>query len=220
VKQRILENPWTPTEETLERTGAGVIGAPKTDADSTKARQAGAKNLPMPMPKHVKALIPKNARWDYLANGEHPETGMWTQAGYDSKEEGWKSGPAGFGYGDGDDRTELKDMRGKFTRIYIRNEFVIPAGTDLKRLGLLINYDDAFVLHVNGKELLSKGIAKSKGGETEIEKHEAGVAEYFPLASFAESFKEGKNVIAIEGHNDGKDSSDLSLDPALLLETE
>lgn len=220
VKQRILENPWTASEETLERTGAGVLGAPKTDADSTKAQQAGAKNISKPMPKNVKALIPKNAQWDYLANGEHPETGMWTQAGYDSREEGWKSGPAGFGYGDGDDRTELKDMRGKFTKIYIRNEFVIPPGTDLKRLGLLINYDDAFVLHVNGKELLSKGITKSKEGKTEIEKHEASGAEYFSLEKFSESFKQGKNVIALEGHNDGKDSSDLSLDPVLLLETE
>lgn len=220
VKQSIVEKPWTPTAESPERTGAGVLGAPKTVADSNKAQHAGDKNIPKLIPKNTKAIIPKNAPWDYLATGEHPETEMWTQVGYDSKEEGWKIGPAGFGYGDGDDRTELKEMQGKFTAIYIRKEFKIPAGTDLKRLGLLINYDDAFVLHVNGKELLSKGITKSKDGKTQIKKHEASGAEYFSLSNFASSFKEGKNVIALEGYNDDKDSSDLSLDPALILETE
>jgi hypothetical protein len=219
VKHGVLDNPWTPDETTAERTGAGVLGAPKTVADAEEAREAGKKNVPGLMPKQFKAIIPSNAQWDYLADGEDPETEMWTKLGFDSKQEGWKSGTAGFGYGDGDDRTELTDMRGKFTAIFIRREFEIPKGTDLKRLGLMINYDDAFVLHLNGKELLSKGIVRGEDGIAKVEKHEASGAEYYPLAEFADTFREGKNVIALEGHNDSKDSSDLSLDPALVVET-
>jgi hypothetical protein len=197
-----------------------VLGAPKTVADAEEARKAGEKNLPSLMPKKFKSIIPATAQWDYLADGEGPETEMWTKLGFDPKQEGWKPGTAGFGYGDGDDRTELKDMQGKFTAIYIRREFEIPKGTDLKRLGLVINYDDAFVLHVNGKELLSKGVVRGKNGIVKVGNHEASGAEYFSLSAFADAFKEGKNVIALEGHNTDKESSDLSLDPALVLESE
>jgi acid phosphatase type 7 len=220
VKQTVIENPWTPTQDTLERTGEGVVGAPKTVTESDKAEDAGKKHEAKLAPKTSTPLIEPNAEWYYLADGDEPETEMWTKVGFDSKQEGWKAGPAGFGYGDGDDRTEIKDMRGKFTTIYIRKEFEIPKGTDLKRIGLLINYDDAFVLHVNGKEILSKQIERKENGDVSVNKHEASGAEYYPLAEFAASFREGKNVIALEGHNDDKDSSDLSLDPSLLLETD
>ncbi len=219
VKQTIVENPWTPTESTLERTGEGVVGAPKTIDDTNKAQQAGEKNSPKLAPKKYKSLIEQNASWDYLADGEQPETETWSKVGFDSKQEGWKTGAAGFGYGDGDDRTEIKNMEGKFTTIYIRKEFEITKGTDLKKIGLLINYDDAFVLHVNGKEIFSKEIERDKDGKVKVNKHEASGLEYYSLAEFADSFQEGKNVIALEGHNDSKDSSDLSLDPSLLLET-
>lgn len=219
VKQSIVKNPWTPNDSTPERTGAGVLGAPKTVADAEEARKAGKRNIPSLMPKDFTSIIPAYSHWDYLADGDEPETEMWTQLGFDSKQEGWKTGTAGFGYGDGDDRTEVKDMQGNFTTIFIRREFEIPKGTDLKRLGLVINYDDAFVLHANGKELLSKGITRGKNGQTKVEKHEASGAEYYSLADFSGAFKEGKNVIGLEGHNDSKDSSDLSLAPALIVES-
>jgi acid phosphatase type 7 len=112
----------------------------------------------------------------------------------------------------------LKDMQGKYSAIFIRREFEIPKGTDLKKLGLVINYDDAFVLHVNGKELLSRDIERGKQGAPRIGNHEASGAEYYSLSEFAGVFKEGKNVIGLEGHNISKTSSDLSLDPALVVE--
>ena len=143
---------------------------------------------------------------------------MWTKVGFDSREEGWKTGPAGFGYGDGDDRTELLDMKNNYTAIFIRKEFLIPEGTDLSRLGFVINYDDAFVLHANGRELLSKGVLR-KNGKTIVTKHEASGAKYFPLSEFSSAFKIGPNVLALEGHNDRKNGSDLSLDPFLIVDT-
>ena len=218
VEQSIVNNPWTPDASTQERTGAGVLGAPKTVAAANEALKAGEKHAPGLMPAKVKALIPSNATWEYLAGGAVPGSGEWTQVGFDAPAKGWKSGEAGFGYGDGDDRTELKDMQGNYSAIFIRREFVIPKGTDLKRLWLVINYDDAFVLHVNGKELLSRDIERGKEGEPKIGNHEASGAEYYSLAEFAGVFKEGKNVIGLEGHNISKESSDLSLDPALVVE--
>jgi hypothetical protein len=48
---------------------------------------------------------------------------------------------------------------------------------------------------------------------------EASGAEHYSLAEFADTFKEGKNVISLESHNTDKDSSDLSLEPTLVVET-
>jgi len=219
VEKYIVANPWMPDASTQERTGDGVLGAPGTIAEAKRASRHGKKNPPALAPEDFTPIIARNADWDYLAGGEEPETEMWTRQGFDAREEGWKSGTAGFGYGDGDDRTELKDMQGKYTSIFIRREFMIPDGTVLSRIGLVINYDDAFVLYVNGRRLLSKGITKDKDGNVIIADHEASGAEYYPLAIFADAFIPGTNVIALEGHNIGKESSDLSLDPSLILET-
>ena len=105
------------------------------------------------LPKNATNLIPPNARWSYLAGGQAPETELWTQLGFDiDEEDAWQEGVAGFGYGDGDDRTVLKEMKGNYTQVFIRREFEIPAGTDKRRIGLVINYDDGFALFLNGNK--------------------------------------------------------------------
>lgn len=219
VKQEVVAAPWTATRATEERTGEGVLGAPGTVKAAKKAAQAGKKNQAKLIPAKVKNLIPPHAEWAYLAGGEEPETEMWTKLGFDVREEGWKIGRAGFGYGDGDDRTVLNDMKSKgYTTVFIRREFDIPAGTNLKKLGLVINYDDGFVLHVNGREVLSKQVSRNEDGSVEVTPHEGNGAEYFRLAEFAEAFTTGRNVVAFEGHNWSNTSTDFTLDPYLVVE--
>ena len=169
------------------------------------------------IPKKTTELIPPNAEWEYLAGGQTPETETWTQLGFDAKEEGWSRGIAGFGYGDSDDRTVLKGMRGAYSSVFIRKEFEIKKGTNLRAIGLAINYDDGFSLYVNGEFVLSKSLRREEGSNLEVISHEANRPEYFPLAPFSKFFKEGQNVIAIEGHNIDLQSTDFSLDPYLLL---
>ena len=217
VEHSIVANPKVATAETEERTGAGVMGAPGTRRAARRAREAGQGGVATAVPKNATELIAPHAEWEYLAAKEGPETSDWTQGGFDWQEEGWAKGPAGFGYGDGDDRTVLEGMEGQFTTVYIRKTFLIPPGTDRKAIGLAINYDDGFALHVNGKEILSKSLEKRGSGAPEVSSHEASGVEYFSLAKFADLFKEGENVIAIEGHNVSLKSSDFTLDPYLLL---
>ena len=218
VEQNIVSNPRVATKETEERTGLGVVGSPRTKRDAEAARRAGEKNVAQMMPKKSTPLIPPHAEWDYLRGGESPETEMWTQVGFDAKEEGWLRGPAGFGYGDGDDRTVLDEMQGQYTTLFIRREFEIPAGTDKRRIGLAINYDDGFALFLNGKEVIAKSLTRLENGKTKVSLHEAEGAEYFPLSDFTEFLKEGRNVIAIEGHNIDLKSSDFTLDPHLVID--
>lgn len=217
VQQTVIANPRVATAKTEERTGAGVLGAPGTKRDAAAARQAGRRNVAQMVPKKFTALIPPHAQWSYLAGGETPETEMWTQVGFDPMDEGWAEGVAGFGYGDNDDRTLLEDMAGNYTSVFVRREFEIPKDTDLKKIGLVMNYDDGFALFLNGKEVLAKSLVREGKGKVRVSAHEASGAEYFPLAAFSQHLRKGRNVIAIEGHNVGKESSDFTLDPYLIV---
>ena len=164
-------------------------------------------------------LIKKEEKWQYLAEGKEPDDSSWTGVSFDAEKAGWKTGEAGFGYGDDDDKTVLAEMQNKYTKVFIRKEFEIPEGAELKSLGLLINYDDAFVLHANGRRLLNSNsfIVDEKTGAITVNDHEANNAEYFSLNDYAGAFKTGKNVIAIEGHNRNLESTDFTLDPQLLM---
>jgi len=193
-----LANPWAPDESTIEY-----------------APSRGPVRTP---PKNFQSVIPKHAEWDYLADGNTPEDQDWTSIDF---KETWLKGVAGFGYGDKDDKTEL-EMKGEYESVYIRKEFTLPEDVDLTKLFLAINYDDAFVLHLNGQRLLLQNCSiKSDTKDLKIESHEAKGYEYFSLSEYQEAFrKEGLNVIAIEGHNVSKSSSDFSLDPYLVSEVD
>jgi hypothetical protein len=165
------------------------------------------------IPQGAAPLIAQHAEWHYLA-GAHPQ-GQWTE--FDFVPEGWREGSAGFGYGDDDDATVLADMNGKYTTVYARTEF--PEVTDSNaELGLVINYDDAFIAYLNGKEVLRVGVKEGSGPKAEdIESHEAEGYVYFPLKDAHKYLRPDENVLAIEGHNTGQSSSDFTLDPYLVL---
>lgn len=166
----------------------------------------------------MREIIGEGETWEYLA-GREPKGSSWTGLSYDAKAKGWKTGSAGFGYGDDDDRTVLTDMEGKYKKVFIRKEFDIPEGTEFQRIALLIDYDDAFVLHVNGRRLLNSKslLVDEKTGEYTVTLREAGNPEYVALSAYAGAFKIGKNVIAIEGHNAELNSSDFTLHPQLVI---
>ncbi|MDG1364093.1 MAG: ankyrin repeat domain-containing protein [Akkermansiaceae bacterium] len=164
-------------------------------------------------------IIPKGAQWQYLDGGKRPESSRWTNLSFDSKASGWKTGKAGFGYADNDDETIITDMENKYLSIFIRREFELPKEAELKGLGLLINYDDGFILYANGRRLFesSNVNVEKKTGEITVNNHEANGSEFFSLGEYASAFREGKNVIAIQGINTNLESSDFTLDPQILM---
>ena len=111
-------------------------------------------------------------------------------------------------------------MRGKYTTVYLRQQFELPEGADASKLGLAVSYDDSFIAYVNGIEVLRVGVDIGRGAEARgFHPHEAsGKFEYFKLPKAKEAIKPGTNFIAIEGHNANLGSSDFSLHPILLLE--
>lgn len=164
-------------------------------------------------PEGLEPIFDKGAEWQYLA-GVRPGRD-WAQPDFDAGQ--WDVGPAGFGYSDDDDKTILKDMRGRYSVVYIRKSFEVSEIENIRELGLMINYDEAFIAYLNGKEVLRAGVGRGSGARaSDIESHEAKGFEYFRIDGHADLLRDGVNVLAIEGHNDEADSSDLTLDPYLV----
>jgi hypothetical protein len=167
-------------------------------------------------PEDFITLIPQHAEWHYLA-GTHPSGSSWMKLDFDARN--WKLGQAGFGYGYKDARTELPDMKGKYSVIYTRREFEVETAEYVAEIGVMANYDDGFVAYLNGHEVVRRGVGKGSGKDAkEIKAHDAGKYFYYPLKDFEKHLKDGPNVLAIEGYNVNLDSSDFLLDAYLILE--
>ncbi len=161
-----------------------------------------------------KWLIAKHADWKFYAAKTVPPDD-WRGVEFDDS--GWESGPAGFGYGDNDDRTVLESMRDQFRSVYIRKRFEVTSLEGLDSLFLYLNYDDGFIAYLNGHRIASDSV-RQVDGERAIDLHEADGFEEFVIRDAAKLVRIGQNVLAIEGHNAHLDSSDFSLDPCLLRE--
>lgn len=196
VVNKRLDNPWQPQN----------WKKPKSPGDEQGAEP----------PEDFFVAIPKFSEWSYLV-GAHPEGTKWTELKYDAAR--WKKGEAPFGYSYKEARTVLDDMQGNYTAVYLRHEFEVEHADHIAELGLMINYDDAFIAYLNGKEVVRKGVGKGDGkGAQQIKGHDATKHGYFPLKEFEKHLRDGVNVLAIEGHNSSLDSHDFLMDPYLLIE--
>jgi hypothetical protein len=185
--------------------------------DPWKKTKSPGEEVPAEPPEDFFTAIEKNSEWTYLA-GEHPADGTkWTEAKFDAKH--WKRGPAPFGYGYKEARTVLDDMQGRYSSLYLRHEFTVEQADYIAELGLMINYDDAFIAYLNGKEVVRKGVGKGHGKDVQqVKSHEAAKYAYFPLKDFEKHLRDGVNILAIEGHNSSLANHDFLIDPYLLIE--
>jgi outer membrane protein assembly factor BamB len=168
---------------------------------------------PTEPPENLESIIDQGADWQYLA-GSLPGSG-WMRPDFDAR--AWDVSEAGFGYSDDDDKTVLRNMRGRYSAVYIRKSFKVSGIDDIRQLGLMINYDDAFIAYLNGKEVVRAGVGRGSGPRaSSIKSHEAEGYGYFRIFEHSDLLREGVNVLAIEGHNDSLTSSDFTLDPFLV----
>lgn len=172
-------------------------------------------------------LIRENAIWTYFKGLEEPPAN-WRQPDFDDAS--WLSGPSGFGYGDGDDETELDDMeflepdgalpgQTGYRSLYIRKSFFLSGLPPNASLVLSIDYDDAFVAYLNGREIARSGINGliPRYDQLAATGHEAGMPEEFVVENASSILINGENVLTVQGHNVSDGSSDFSLIPELIV---
>jgi hypothetical protein len=110
-------------------------------------------------------LVAAGEDWRFLKGLNAPESG-WQTLPDASLSASWLTGPGGFGYGDGDDATELIDMLDSYTTVYIRREFTVTEVFDPELHAILsVRYDDGFVAYLDGVEVGRQFVPGTPGVE-------------------------------------------------------
>jgi hypothetical protein len=157
-------------------------------------------------------LVAAGDVWRYFKGSSQPPDG-WNQPDFDDAS--WLEGPAGIGYGDGDDATELDDMRGRYLTVFLRKEFEAGDLAGIEELQLTLIHDDGAVAYVNGVEVGRPGMPG--GPVSSITAAAASVeAQATAIRVPADLIRAGTNVLAVSIHNASTDSSDLSFTAVLL----
>jgi len=161
-------------------------------------------------------LIPAGSEWRYLDDGSDGGT-AWRNPGYDDSS--WATGPAEFGYGEGDEATVVSygpDSNNKYVTTYFRRAFVLDNPMAINALTLRLKRDDGGIVYLNGTEVFRSNL-------------DAGTVDYLTYAPVANDDGDtwfsmdvspsllvpGTNIIAVEIHQSTAGSSDLTFDCGL-----
>lgn len=166
--------------------------------------------------KH-KALLPAGSTWHYYDDRQPPPSD-WLLPTFDASE--WKKGPAPLGYGEGNEATELSfgiDDTNKRLTAWFRQEFVLESAPTTVLLNL--RRDDGALVFINGKEVVRSGLPDGKITFNTFANHIAmgfdeSVFHIYQLSDH--HLVPGRNVIAVEVHQNEPQSSDLALELEIL----
>lgn len=166
-----------------------------------------------PLPAVSAFPITKNATWSAHDQGKELGT-AWTSAGFDVAD--WIHGPGVLGYGDPVTTTLWygDNSASKFPTAYFRKVISISDVTKLSdSLALNMRVDDGAVVYVNGTEVLRVNMpAGAITYNTLAAKAPLTETEYYAYKISKSVFTNGNNVVAVEVHQDGLSSSDLTFD--------
>ncbi|UCD52916.1 MAG: CotH kinase family protein, partial [Phycisphaerales bacterium] len=164
-------------------------------------------------------LVAAESVWRYWDHEAAP-LGTWQEAGFDDRT--WATGTAQFGYGDGDEATVISygpDAANKYIAYYFRHPFEIGSPAGIDRIVVHLMRDDGAVVYLNGQEVLRNNMpAGNVTAETVAANVVSGIdeSEWFTFEVTPEHLVAGANILAVEVHQAGDTSSDLSFD--LILE--
>lgn len=168
-------------------------------------------------------LVPRGAVWRYLDNGSDQGT-AWRELAFPDRS--WRSGRSQLGYGDGDEATVVSYGSSPFSKhitTYFRHAFAVAEPHDVVGLRLRLLRDDGAVVYLNGTEVVRSNLLPfvsidsdtpafdNVTGDDEDELHD------FRL--LPEPLRAGRNVLAVEIHQDNPFSSDISFDLELVAES-
>ncbi|MBN1671398.1 MAG: lamin tail domain-containing protein [Kiritimatiellae bacterium] len=167
------------------------------------------------------ALVGHENDWRYFKGTTEPSA-SWRTMPDAALGGAWLSGPGGIGYGDGDDATVLSDMQNSYSTVYIRQSFVVEPGFNTQSpVVLRLDYDDGFVAYLNGSEIARVYAAGYPPAYSALAtgSHEAGAPEFFTVGLAGDVLALGTNILAVQGLNQGADSSDFSLIADLFMQS-
>jgi hypothetical protein len=159
-------------------------------------------------------LIATNSVWKYLVTPAAPAA-SWRDIDFDDT--AWPSGRAQLGFGDGDEATTIgsgPDPNHRYVTTYFRQSFTV-ADPNVFGGGLVrLLRDDGGVVYLNGTEVFRSNMGGgSPDWPTEAPTSALAADEtttYYPTNITTGLLRTGTNVMAVEIHQNGAASSDLS----------
>ncbi|MBP7148345.1 MAG: DNRLRE domain-containing protein [Acidobacteria bacterium] len=166
--------------------------------------------------------------WRYFKGTVEPTPGdltAWTAIDFDDA--AWLEGASGFGFGTDCSAlhgTVLSDMQNGYVSVYLRKAFRVDDPARVSSLTLTVDYDDAFVVYLNGTEVARRNVAGTPPAYSQLATadHECSscngtcnAAEVIDISSFKSALVAGMNVVAIQAHNLSSGSTDFTLSAAL-----
>ena len=164
-------------------------------------------------PGASQTLVGVGSTWKYFkgtAEASTP-TNAWRLLAFNDLS--WNSGPAPFRYGDGLGGTLLSDMPSGYATVFLRNKFVVTNAVQIQNLRLSVDFDDGFVLWLNGAEIFrANAPANLAHTSLALTEHESGTFETYTLLGAGAFLLEGTNQLAVQGFNTTLNSDDFKFD--------
>lgn len=160
-------------------------------------------------------LVSKEQVWKYSDTGTEPAT-SWKNLAFDDS--AWKSGQAELGYGDGDEKTLVdygSSSNNKYITTYFRKNFSLNNKQKITGLTLNLKCDDGAVVYLNGTEIQRYNMPVGAIGFGTLASTAIGGTDESTFHTFSiglENLIAGNNSIAVEIHQSGGTSSDISFD--------
>lgn len=161
-----------------------------------------------------------DAAWRYRRGTSEPPAG-WQAVDF-TEDDTWMTGetPLGFGNGDFIPASELTDMQGNYSTIYLRHPFTVTSGAIPGRLRVRVYVDDGAIIWLNGTEVARLHVGTGfKGHDATAAEDREPSWEDVDLTGIEGLLNVGTNVLAVlalNGSLDGPAGSDFSIDTALL----
>lgn len=157
-------------------------------------------------------LVATGSSWRYLDTGTSPG-GDWTNRDFGDAH--WLAGKGQLGYGDGDEATVIgygDDSENRYPAYYFRHKFMVDDPTTLSQIRLRLLADDGAIVYLNGVEVFRPRMPA--GAVNHLTFSQATAPEnFFDLAHLEPSqLVAGENILAVEVHQTGRRSSDVSFD--------
>ncbi|MCZ6598895.1 MAG: hypothetical protein O7B99_14755, partial [Planctomycetota bacterium] len=173
---------------------------------------------PAGLPDLYRPIVGAGSEWRYLDDGSDPGA-SWTAPEFDDA--GWASGAAPLGYGDGDEATVVgfgPNEDQKFITTWFRQAFEVADPDVFDQLAVRLQRDDGGVVYLNGTEIFRSNLPSGDvTSATEAKSAVVTSAEdaFFETLADPSLLVPGRNVLAVEIHQSGADSPDVSFDLTL-----
>ncbi|MFT5409295.1 MAG: hypothetical protein ACI9NC_002016, partial [Verrucomicrobiales bacterium] len=164
----------------------------------------------------VQTFLPAGSTWSYRKGASEASAPIsaWRDLSF-TEDVSWSRALAPIGYGDGDDVTQINDMRDNYTTVYLRKTFEVVAGEIPASLLVRVYVDDGAIVWINGIEVARVSVSPGEKNYDDLGTNHEAAWEEVLVNNVSNVLVGGTNVVAVHGLNATANSSDFSIDVEL-----